>query len=625
MKSSALTSHALKRGTMTRPRFGQRFLARGESLVAALGIHGSLILVCVVGASWWWTARTHRHTLRLQHASLVQHTAGLAARALEPLIASSDTSAARCLVSDLALRLHADQCLLEAPGGGVLASSDPARISLTTPPDAWPDAAPTPEQTSLEDDRVIASFPVSFAPGATGVLRVHAPITYPTWTAWQIQFGGGAAAVAGLGAFLLVYHRVRTRMRALGAVADALACVQLGERSREALEVSESFGSLAGAWNSLLRELHDARSTLSMERAAHADPAGTRRRDESLVDACDAMWHGLIVLDDLCNIRYVNGAAAAFLGVARETLSNADARTALPFPEVVAALGPASERAPRARAAFEVEPPDGRTILRFTVRPLRKSDTMAAAVLIEDVTQQRLADRSRNSFVAQATHELRTPLTNIRLYVEDLLDREHADAAERARSLNVINTEVRRLERIVGDMLSVSELEAGSLSLASDDVRLDALFAQLEEDFRLPAQEKGVSLAFRLPPKLPVIRGDRDKLTMAIANVLGNALKYTPQGGEVRVSVSIIDASLSIEITDTGIGISDADAAMVFEKFYRARDKRLTGIPGSGLGLALARQVARLHAGDITVHSVLDKGSTFTITLPAAAPVSLAA
>jgi signal transduction histidine kinase len=280
----------------------------------------------------------------------------------------------------------------------------------------------------------------------------------------------------------------------------------------------------------------------------------------------------------------------------------------------------------RTRSVLEAEPEPGRdAFLRFTVRPMRKVDTMAAMVLVEDVTQQRLADRSRNGFVAQATHELRTPLTNIRLYVEAIVEREDQDPAERAQCLNVINEEVRRLERIVGDMLSVSELEAGSLSLMSDDVRLDAMFAQLEADFQMQAKEKQINLEFRLPPKLPVIQADRDKIMMAVGNLVGNALKYTPEGGDVTVTVGTPAGMLTVEVADTGIGISEQDSAQVFEKFYRAKDRRLANITGSGLGLALARQIVRKHGGDITLVSVLDKGCTFTLSLPAAAPVSLAA
>ena len=103
---------------------------------------------------------------------------------------------------------------------------------------------------------------------------------------------------------------------------------------------------------------------------------------------------------------------------------------------------------------------------------------------------------------------------------------------------------------------------------------------------------------------------------VGLHNLIGNALKYTPPGGSVTVTVTADQGQLAVEVTDTGIGIGESDASQIFEKFYRARDNRLTGIPGSGLGLAIAREVIRLHGGDITVRSEIDKGSTFTLELP---------
>ncbi len=455
-------------------------------------------------------------------------------------------------------------------------------MTLHAIPDEWPAGVATPPPVGGAGS-LTAEIPIVLAPGAAGLLWVRTPVNYPMWTTWEVQAGGAAVAVAGLGAFLGVYHRVRTRMRAMGAVADALRCLKEGEASREALEISETFGDAASTWNTLLRERESLQRQLSIERSGQSGQA-SRRRDESLSDACDAMWHGLLVVDEHFRIRYANGAAAIFLGDTREHLVGAEARTALVHATVIDALTRVADRALRTRASVEVEPDPGKdAVLRFSIRPMRKSDTMSAMVLIEDVTQQRIADKSRNGFVAQATHELRTPLTNIRLYVEALLERPDQDAVERAGCLNVVNEEVRRLERIVGDMLSVSELEAGSMALACDDVRLDALFEQLEGDFRMQAKEKQIRLEFRLPPKLPVIRGDRDKVLIAIANLVGNALKYTPSGGDVTVSVSVAEGSLSISVTDTGIGIREEEAELVFEKFYRAKDKRLATIAGSGL------------------------------------------
>jgi signal transduction histidine kinase len=227
-----------------------------------------------------------------------------------------------------------------------------------------------------------------------------------------------------------------------------------------------------------------------------------------------------------------------------------------------------------------------------------------------------VAEEARNNFVAQATHELRTPLTNIRLYVETAIDEGEKDPVTRAKCLNVINQEARRLEGIVGVMLSVAEIEAGSFKINRGDVRLDTLFTDLQADYAVQAQEKQIRFRTNLPPKLPVIQGDRDKIAVALHNLVGNAMKYTPDGGQVTVEVQVDAKQLAVEVRDNGIGIGEEDAKRIFEKFYRAKDPRVSKISGSGLGLTLAQEVVRLHGGDIVVDSQLNKGSTFTLTLP---------
>jgi signal transduction histidine kinase len=165
-------------------------------------------------------------------------------------------------------------------------------------------------------------------------------------------------------------------------------------------------------------------------------------------------------------------------------------------------------------------------------------------------------------------------------------------------------------------MLSVSEIEAGSFKLRAGDVRLETVFEELKSDFGPQAEEKHQKLSFDLPPKLPAIQGDRDKIVLALHNLIGNALKYTPESGNVNVKVEVDGQRLVVEVTDTGIGISQDETDLIFEKFYRAKDKRVSDITGTGLGLALAREVVRLHGGDISVRSELNKGSTFTMSVP---------
>ncbi|MFG0315382.1 MAG: sensor histidine kinase, partial [Phycisphaerales bacterium] len=227
------------------------------------------------------------------------------------------------------------------------------------------------------------------------------------------------------------------------------------------------------------------------------------------------------------------------------------------------------------------------------------------------------SNQSQNAFIAQATHELRTPLTTIRLYCDEAIEADSDEAQIVEKSLNVISSEARRLERIVGDMLCVSEIEAGSLSIRREKFRTGQLFDELQHDYEAQAKEKSIELSFDLPPKFPTIDADRDRLGQAIHNLVGNAIKYTPSGGKVSVTASFDENdAMSVAISDTGIGIDESQQERIFERFTRAEDRRIAHVTGSGLGLALARQIARLHGGDITLESEIDQGSTFTMFIP---------
>jgi signal transduction histidine kinase len=200
--------------------------------------------------------------------------------------------------------------------------------------------------------------------------------------------------------------------------------------------------------------------------------------------------------------------------------------------------------------------------------------------------------------------------------VEHALEECEKDVAQTIASLNIVNEESQRLSRVVSEILSVSEIEVGSFCIHKDDVRLDALFTQLQSDYEAQARDKKITLTFNLPPKLPVLQGDRDKIFLAVHNVLDNALKYTPKQGCVSVTVTVEEDRLCIVVTDTGVGIHEDELEKIFEKFYRSKDKRIHGITGSGLGLPIAREVVRLHGGDLKAASEWDKGSTFTVILP---------
>lgn len=270
---------------------------------------------------------------------------------------------------------------------------------------------------------------------------------------------------------------------------------------------------------------------------------------------------------------------------------------------------------------FEVQPQATMSegVLRFGRLPLL-TDGSAAIVqhlwTVRDVTQQKLAEEMRNEFICMATHELRTPLANIKACAETLTDNDFSDVEQQKHFLNVINAEATRLSRFVEELLNISKMEAGSLSLALQSVDLERLLAEVVEKVRPQMNQKNIAFEMSLPPKLPRLDLDKDKFAAALVNLLGNAAKYTPNDGRVALKVAAAGKELQISVEDTGIGISADELPKLFTKFFRSADERVQDIPGSGLGLAFTQEVARLHGGKLVVHSELNKGSQFILTIP---------
>lgn len=468
---------------------------------------------------------------------------------------------------------------------------------------------------------------------------------------WASRAGGGGflaigeiliglLAVVVVGALGYAMHR---RLRPLEAVRDAMQALCEGEPSTGALVVDPRLGPIADAWNSHLLRIEQTRGDLAVQ-SVETRMAPAIGPASGLERGVDVMWQGVMAIDAGRHVTYANGAACALLGHKLEDLISRPAETVLDDDNLRRTVSDASSGAGPARATMEIRRTgaDQEHVLRYTVcrcaKPAggnapRGVGAIAAIVVIEDLTQQREADRVRDAFITQTVHELRTPLTNIRLYVERATDDGQNDAHVMGECLNAINQESRRLERIVGDMLSVSEIEAGQWKLTRGDVRLDALFEELRLGHEASAREKDITLTFELPPKLPVVMADRDKLLLAMHNIVGNAIKYTLQGGSVTVVASVDgpakgkgtrkdaggESNLTVSVRDTGIGIAPHELDRIFERFHRAEDSRVANVTGTGLGLTLARDVIRMHGGDVTVQSQLNRGTTFTISLPAPA------
>jgi signal transduction histidine kinase len=585
---------------------------RGETRFAAVGLIVVALFVVSMWGAAWWAVRTQQDTTRQAQTDQARLRGNALARYAEIMLADGELTALRRMVTQAAQDGGLGRCRILLPGGGVVADANPSDITLRELPDPWPEGVAAPGT----DDARVLSFPLLVAQRGTAVLEI-VPQDEPS-SYWLTQAGIGAICIAALIVLLVLFRRVRAGLRGMCAVREALLARSGGQTSPEALEVNPDWGPEARAWNELLSQEGSRHKQDALARTREALQARQGAPDK-LSAACDALAQGLIIIERDMRAVFVNSAAALLLQARREDMLAADISPLLRDERVVAAVRAATAGPMQRRTIIEVQR-DGATgaggVLRFVVRPVRREDCGVAMIVIEDVTQQRTAEEAQRAFVAQATHELRTPLTNIRLYTEMALDEGKKDPAVLANCLNIINQETYRLDRTVADILSITEIEAGTLTVRKDDVRLEEIFPELQADYAAQATERTIQLAFRLPPKLPVIKGDREKIRVALHNLIGNALKYTPGGGQVSVTVTANDGHLRVEVCDTGIGMSDEDRAHVFEKFYRAKDARVAKITGSGLGLAIAREVVRMHGGDITVESELNRGSTFTLVLP---------
>lgn len=427
----------------------------------------------------------------------------------------------------------------------------------------------------------------------------------------EAMLAWGVAAIV----VLVVGRQVRKRERGTDAILSSLRAFAAGKRQNDALRVADDFGPLAGAYNRIL----DDRAAMTIQAiSSELDGAGQGNagRTGELQPTLDAMWYGVVLVDRSGSVGAINGAARVLLGIGPGQAIDPNAGTLIGQADLLASVLSSGGRGRKSESVEIVRESAGsKTYLRMTARAL-SPEVGGAIVIIEDATAQHVADEGRTALMAHTVHELRTPLTNIRLYVEEALEASTEDVELRGRALNVINHEARRLERVVCDMLSAAEIDSGSLTLQSGDVRLAQMFDELREDYKAAAEERHISLTFDLPPKLPVINGDRDKISLLVHNLIGNALKYTPEGGAVVVRFEEQDKRYIVEVSDTGIGIAPEESEKVFERFYRAGDARVSEITGTGLGLTLAREVARLHGGDVSVDSQVDQGSTFTFWLP---------
>lgn len=258
----------------------------------------------------------------------------------------------------------------------------------------------------------------------------------------------------------------------------------------------------------------------------------------------------------------------------------------------------------------------GKRIFDVHIAPIEIDGVPHATGVFYDVTQIERLERVRQEFLSNISHELRTPLTAIMAFVETLEDGAIDDAENNRRFLGVIRRNAERMHALIADILELSLIESGNVSVELKYVELSPMVDEIFSSLSSKAAQRGVALSNELPPGTRVF-ADPTRLEQMLTDLIDNAIKFNRENGSVAINCKRHGEIDIISIADTGEGISPEHQERIFERLYRADRGRTRDVGGTGLGLAIVKHLARLHGGEICVRSQLGTGTTFSIELPA--------
>ena len=449
--------------------------------------------------------------------------------------------------------------------------------------------------------RIAAAYAVLMV-ACVGTLTVylvfawHEPY-FTTQIALTIVLGGAVATILAVLLALLIARGIAGPINELTAAASRMARGDLDQRilSRS----SDEIGRLASAFDSMADRLQQTVKTISAER-------------NTLASVLSTMADGILIVED-GRVTMANRAASTLLGAPVLALEGSSYVEALRDHELSGVLQRCLAQGTQQSGTAEVG--SSRRLLRVVAAPLR-GERVGALALLQDLTEVRRAETVRRDFIANVSHELRTPLASLKAVVETL-EEGAIEEPEVARDfLSKMHAEVDGMAHLVSELLELSRIESGQATLRIEPQEVEVLEHGAARRLGAQAERSGLSLAVNVPDGLPVVAADGQRVQQVLLNLIHNAIKFTPAGGEITLGARRDGDWVVLSVCDTGAGIPVQDLPRIFERFYKADRSRSKG--GTGLGLAIAKHVVQAHGGRIWVESAEGKGSTFYFTLPVA-------
>ncbi|MCM3726841.1 cell wall metabolism sensor histidine kinase WalK [Neobacillus cucumis] len=363
----------------------------------------------------------------------------------------------------------------------------------------------------------------------------------------------------------------------------------------------DEIGTLAITFNHLTKKLQEAQ-------------AGTEGERRKLSSVLSYMTDGVIATDRKGRVILINDPAAEMLNVSRETVLSQPIVELLDLDDTNTFEDLLEEKD---SLILDYSTKAERYILRANFSVIQKETGFVNGLIavLHDITEQEKIDAERREFVANVSHELRTPLTTMRSYLEALADGAWQDSEIAPNFLEVTRTETERMIRLVNDLLQLSKMDSTDYKLTKEWVNFVDFYNNIIDRLEM-SKEQNVTFKRKLPNQAIFVEVDEDKMTQVLYNIISNALKYSPEGGQVTFSIKEKEDKIIVSVSDQGVGIPKENIGKIFDRFYRVDKARTRKLGGTGLGLAIAQEMVKAHGGSIWATSEEGKGTKISFSLP---------
>lgn len=441
----------------------------------------------------------------------------------------------------------------------------------------------------------------------TGFLRYAVPISYI-----EILEGRLEKSIAGALLLIFLFSLAFTFVisfvisRPLAEMARIARAMAKGDFSRKpSIYSRDEIGDLAMALSYMSDEIKS-----KIDRIKHEGV----KFDAVL----SSMFEGIMVVDEKGSILLMNPSLRKlfFVDSAPETKTPIEAIRSPQIQDIVDKI--LKEKQHLISEEITVSQPEEKTLKINAVPIIRNGILEGAALVFHDITELRKLEKVRQDFVANVSHELRTPISSIKGYSETLLEGAIDDKDNVKEFISIIYQDSNRLANLIDDLLDLSKIESGKMKMVFVPLDIKPILNRCLGVLDKAIKGKQLSVSVSIPDGIPKVLADDKRLSQVFLNLLDNAVKYTSDGGSIKVNISLSDKLIQVDVSDTGIGIPEQDIPRIFERFYRVDKARSRELGGTGLGLSIVKHIVFSHGGQVWVKSELGLGSTFSFTIPQA-------